>query len=170
MTQLKDAFGTNINPTTTSDDVVVGNDTLTNTLSDISGDINDLDTTVGGLSSTIDGLSTTVGTLSTDVSNLKNVPITTLDSSGTVALASNNLYKVPLSGAITFSLPTVSDSTKRNQIKIYLYMSAVYTITLGTSHYINGDAPDLSSAGNYMIYYDYLPTISVWSVGAMKIS
>lgn len=156
MTQLKDAFGSNINPNTTSNEVAVENDTLTNVLSTINGDIS--------------GLSSTVSTLESDVAYLKNTPINTLASSGTVSLTSNTLYQASLTGNITFSLPTVSDVSKHNQIKIYLYMQTVYTITLGTTHYINGDAPDLSEAGNYMIYYDYLPTISSWSVGAMKIS
>ena len=89
-------------------------------------------------------------------------------TSGTVPLADNTIYKGTMVGAMTFALPTVTDATKYHQIKAMLYLPVV-TIDWGTAHYIGGDAPDVSEAGQYMIYWDYVPALSAWAVGAIKV-
>lgn len=90
-------------------------------------------------------------------------------TSGTVTLADNSIYSGTMAGAMTFVLPTVTDATQYHQIKAMLYLPVV-TINWGTTHYIGGDAPDVSEAGQYMIYWDYVPTLSAWAVGAMKVA
>lgn len=89
-------------------------------------------------------------------------------TSGTVALTDNTIYSGTMTGAMTFVLPTVTDATKYHQIKAMLYLPVV-TINWGTTHYIGGEAPDVSEAGQYMIYWDYVPALSAWAVGAMKV-
>ena len=98
-----------------------------------------------------------------DVS-VKEIPST----SGTVTLADNTIYSGTMTDAITFVLPTVTDATKYHQIKAMLYLPVV-TIDWGTTHYIGGEAPDISEAGQYMIYFDYVPALSAWAVGCMKV-
>lgn len=89
-------------------------------------------------------------------------------TSGTVTLADNTIYKGTMTDTMTFVLPTITDATKYHQIKAMLYLPVV-TIDWGTAHYIGGDAPDVSEAGQYMIYWDYVPALSAWAVGAMKV-
>lgn len=99
----------------------------------------------------------------------KNIPVIGIPAtSGTVTLADNTVYTGTMVGAMTFVLPTVTDATQYHQIKAMLYLPVV-TIDWGTTHYIGGDAPDVSEAGNYMIYWDYVPALSAWAVGAMKV-
>lgn len=99
----------------------------------------------------------------------KNIPVIDIPStSGTVTLADNTIYSGTMTGAMTFVLPTVTDATKYHQIKAMLYLPVV-TIDWGTTHYIGGEAPDVSEAGQYMIYWDYVPALSDWAVGAMKV-
>lgn len=99
----------------------------------------------------------------------KNIPVIGIPAtSGAVTLADNTVYSGTMSGAMTFVLPTVTDATQYHQIKAMLYLPVV-TIDWGTTHYIGGDAPDVSEAGNYMIYWDYVPALSAWTVGAMKV-
>ena len=99
----------------------------------------------------------------------KNIPVIGIPAtSGTVTLADNTVYTGTMTGAMTFVLPTVTDATKYHQIKAMLYLPVV-TINWGTTHYIGGEAPDVSEAWNYMIYWDYVPALSAWAVGAMKV-
>ncbi len=100
---------------------------------------------------------------------LINKPVTTLANSGTLALADNTAYKIEnASGAITFTLPTISDTAKFHQIVIQLYMASAQTINLSTTYYFDGVAPDMSEAGYYTIIYEYDNTKSSWAVGALK--
>ena len=97
-----------------------------------------------------------------------NMPVNTLSSSGTISLSDNSVNKITASGAITFSLPSVSDNTKFHQILVQLYMSSVYSINLGTSNYFNASAPDMSTAGYYTIIWEYDSIRGGWSVGAAR--
>ena len=100
---------------------------------------------------------------------LINKPVTTLANSGTLALTDNTAYKIEnANGAITFTLPTISDTAKFHQIVIQLYMASAQTINLSTTYYFTGEAPDMSEAGYYTIIYEYDNTKSSWAVGALK--
>ena len=99
----------------------------------------------------------------------KNIPVIGIPAtSGAVTLADNTVYSGTMAGEMTFVLPTVTDATQYHQIKAMLYLPVV-TINWGTTHYIGGEAPDVSEAGQYMIYWDYVPALSAWAVGAMKV-
>ena len=101
-----------------------------------------------------------------DKSTLKG-DIIALGSSGTQSLTNNRIHKITCSGTITFSLPSPNSSIF-NQMLVLLYMSSVYTISLGTSVYFTGSAPDMSSSGYYTIIYEYDNIRSSWTVGALK--
>ena len=123
---------------------------------------------------TDEALATCTGVLS-DVADLKqnkaDKDVSVIDipaTSGTVTLADNTIYSGTMTDATTFVLPAVTDATKYHQIKAMLYLPIV-TIDWGTTHYIGGEAPDISEAGQYMIYFDYVPALSDWVVGCMKV-
>ena len=97
------------------------------------------------------------------------IPINTLDTSGSISLSDNSVNVITPSGAVTFVLPLVTDNTVFHQILVQLYMSTVYSITLGTSYYFNSTAPDMSSVGVYSIVYEYNAIDQYWAVGAIKI-
>lgn len=97
----------------------------------------------------------------------KDVPVVTIPAtSGTIALEDNTIYTGAITGAVTFSLPAVTNATIYHQIKLMLTLPVV-TINWGTTNYIGGDAPDVSEAGQYMIYFDFVPNLNAWAVGAM---
>ena len=99
----------------------------------------------------------------------KDIPVIGIPAtSGTVTLSDNTVYSGTMTGAMTFTLPAVTNATQYHQIKAMLYLPVV-TINWGTTHYIGGEAPDVSGAGQYMIYWDYVPALSAWAVGAMKV-
>lgn len=89
-------------------------------------------------------------------------------TSGTVSLNANTLYKMTISGATTFTLPSAVNATKHNQIKILTNLSVVSAINFGTTKYFNCEAPDMSEAGFYDIYIDYDPHQSSWVAGAIR--
>ena len=94
------------------------------------------------------------------------VPISA--TSVTVALNANTLYKMTISGATTFTLPSAVNATKHNQIKILTNLSVVSAINFGTTKYFNCEAPDMSEAGFYDIYIDYDQHQSSWVAGAIR--
>jgi len=97
--------------------------------------------------------------------------VTTPSTSGTIALSDNTIYKLTPTGAITFTLPTITDLTKFHQILIQLNMSTVYSISTGlgaTPHYFNEVAPDLSATGVYNLIYEYDNANGYWVLGALK--
>lgn len=123
---------------------------------------------IAGTPKNLDGVLADVADLKQNKAD-KNIPVIDIPAtSGTVTLADNTIYKGTMTGAMTFVLPTVTDATQYHQIKAMLYLPVV-TINWGTTHYIGGEAPDISEAGHYMIYWDYVPALSAWAVGAMKV-
>lgn len=100
----------------------------------------------------------------------KDIPVVSIPAtSGTVTLKDNTVYTGTMTGNMTFSLPSVTDTTIYHQIKAMLYLPVV-TINWGTSHYIGGYTQSVTTAGQYMIYWDYVPNLSSWAVGIMKVS
>lgn len=105
------------------------------------------------------------GTLSTAA---QSTPVTTLASSGTIALTDNSINSIAPTGTITFTLPTITDNTTFHQILVQLDLSTVVSLTLGTSYFFGGEAPDLSEAGYYNLIFEYDSTRQGWVVGAVK--
>lgn len=98
-----------------------------------------------------------------------NIPITSLPSeSGNISLQSNTVYKLNINGATTFAPQTPADTTIHNQIKVFLSVSGTPTINWGTSNYFNKTAIEIEE-GNYVVYFDYDPNLSAWTVGAMTV-
>ena len=98
-----------------------------------------------------------------------NIPITSLPSeSGNISLQSNTVYKLNINGATTFAPQTPADTTIHNQIKVFLSVSGTPTIDWGTSNYFNKTAIEIEE-GNYVVYFDYDPNLSAWTVGAMTV-
>lgn len=98
-----------------------------------------------------------------------NIPITSLPSeSGNISLQSNTVYKLSINGATTFAPQTPADTTIHNQIKVFLSVSGTPTINWGTSNYFNKTAIEIEE-GNYVVYFDYDPNLSAWTVGAMTV-
>ena len=94
----------------------------------------------------------------------KNMPVTTLATSGTIALADNSVNRIAPTGTVTFSLPSVSDNTVFHQILVQMTLSTSRTINLGTTKYFTGSQPSFA-AGTYDILYEY--NGSNWVVGAV---
>lgn len=94
----------------------------------------------------------------------KNMPVTTLATSGTISLADNSVNRIAPTGTVTFSLPTVSDNTVFHQILVQMTLSTSRTINLGTTKYFTGSQPSFA-AGTYDILYEYNGTN--WVVGAV---
>lgn len=101
------------------------------------------------------------------VVNYSNPIINITQTSGTIKLDENKFYKVSLSGATTFSLPTPKNIDVKNQIKVYLRLnSANLQINWGTGQYLAGNSP-LTYQGNYIVFYDWNPNTGTWSVGSL---
>ena len=93
--------------------------------------------------------------------------VTTL-SGTSITLTDNSINTLTPTGNTTFTLPTVTDTTIFHQILVQLNLSTVYTITLGTTTYFGGTAPDLSNVGNYNLIFEYDNALSAWVVGAVS--
>lgn len=85
-----------------------------------------------------------------------------------ITLTDNSINTLGVSGNTTFTLPTVTDTTIFHQILIQMSMATAYTIDLGTTTYFGGTAPDLSTAGNYNLIYEYDNALSEWVVGCIN--
>lgn len=113
-------------------------------------------------------ISTSSNTWFTDSSELAPA-VATLQGSGTKSLTDNRVYTFNNpTGAVTFTLPTITDTTKLHQILVQLSMSTARTISLGTTYYFNAKTPDISTTGFYNIIYEYDNIQGVWIVGAIK--
>lgn len=94
-------------------------------------------------------------------------PVEAINGSS-IELADNTIYKIQISNDTTFVLPTVTNLNTFHQIVIQLDMSTQpYSITLGTSVYFDGEAPDLSTSGVYNLYYEYDILSQAWVCGAL---
>lgn len=79
--------------------------------------------------------------------------LTNSATSGTVNLLANKVYRHMVTGAVTYVLPAVTTNDTCHQIRIMLSMETAQTINWGTTHYVNGVAPDVSKAGSYEVIY-----------------
>lgn len=98
----------------------------------------------------------------------KTPSIVTTTTSGTLVLNDNTTYCVTPSGNLTFTLPTITDTTKLHRIEVELNMSTVYSIDLGlgsTPLFFNKTAPDLSTTGVYSLLFQYSPSAGAWYGG-----
>lgn len=94
--------------------------------------------------------------------------VTTLATSGTIALTDNSINSITPTGAVTFTLPTVTDNTTFHQILVQVNLTNTSYIDgtqLGTTHYFNLSAPSFPQTGNYNIYFEYDATDGNWYVG-----
>ena len=78
------------------------------------------------------------------------------------------MYQISLTGNTQFSLTEPADKTIYNQIKVMLKTTGTPTVTWGTSIYYNKAAPDISTDGNYVIYYDWDTNANSWVCGALS--
>ena len=76
-------------------------------------------------------------------------------TSGTISLEDNNFYRLTPTGAVTFTLPSVSADGKLHQILVQIKLTSAYTLNLGTAKYFSGEAPDLSKAGSYNLIWEH---------------
>ena len=88
-----------------------------------------------------------------------------------ITYANNKFVLVGSSGyMVTITIPDSStfDTTSFHQIFVQLHMDTAYSVDLGTSHWLTKDAPNLSQAGDYNIYYEYDKEDECWRVGALN--
>lgn len=136
--------------------------------------ITDLATSIGTVQSNMASINSTlnssINSVSSDVTALAavtNPTITSLASSGTIALSDNSINKITPSGTVTFTLPTVTNNSVFHQILVQVNMTSVQTINVGTSHYFNSKAPDMTSTGKYDLIYEYDSNGGFWVCGWM---
>lgn len=99
--------------------------------------------------------------------NRINQPITVLAASGTIALSDNSINSITPTGAITFTLPTITDNTIFHQILVQIKLTASQTINLGTTHYFYDESPTFAVVGAYNIVYEYDSVNNFWVVGSV---
>ena len=87
--------------------------------------------------------------------------------SGTYSLQTNMNYQLTIDGATTFAPPTSVNEQIVNQIMVHIWMPSVVAINWGDVNFVNGEAPDVSTAGGYFVYYQKIP-FAKWLVGAYK--
>lgn len=95
--------------------------------------------------------------------------VQSLPSGSTVSLQSDCVYKGAISSAVTFTPSSITDSF-HHSIKLFVSISGAPTVDWGTTHFINGETPDISESGDYIVYYDYFSQGNYWCCGAMKVS
>ena len=93
-----------------------------------------------------------------------------LTSSGTQELETDRVYSIVPTDDITFTLPTITgeEVNKFHQIMVQVKMDTVYNINFGTTHYFDLEAPDMTNAGNYNIYFEYDCLNNYWVCGAVR--
>ena len=86
--------------------------------------------------------------------------------SGTIALAVNKIYTLAISGNTTFILPTPSNKSVFNQIKIMMKVTGTPIVNFGTNYFFNREKPEIKD-GSYDLYFDYDNNLNVWVAGAL---
>ena len=95
--------------------------------------------------------------------------INTLATEGTIALTDNTVNAITPTGAVTFTLPSITSSGagKFHQILVQVNLSTVYTINLGTTYCFDLNFPTLSIEGMYDVIYEYDNATDNWVCGAI---
>lgn len=131
------------------------------------GNLADLDTT--DKSSIIDAINENVGNIG-QINTTLSMPVTTLATSGTIALSDNSINSITPTASVTFTLPTVTDNTKFHQILVQVNLTNTNYLTasnLGASEYFNASAPAFPQTGFYNIYYEFDILSNAWCVGSV---
>ena len=130
--------------------------------------INENNSKIGNLNSLQTSTKTNlVAAINENATKIKQ-PVTSLSSSGTVALADNSVNTITPTGNVSFTLPTVITTNIFHQILVQVNLPTYYYISFGTTYYFNEEAPDLSATGKYDLIYEYDLINSFWVVGAIK--
>lgn len=93
--------------------------------------------------------------------------VNSLATSGTITLDDNTINTITPQGNVTFSLPTVTATTKFHQILVQMNLTSTYTISLGTTYYFDNVQPLFTATGLYDIVYEYDNASGNWVVGAI---
>lgn len=94
--------------------------------------------------------------------------------SGTFNLEENKNYHLRIKGGTTFVPPVYTQLPPTPlivyQIFLDLSIDTVVAINWGTDVlFVNGEAPDVSTIGTYMVYYQWCYGVNKWLVGAYKV-
>lgn len=116
------------------------------------------------INSRIDGVDSDID----DLANVTNPTITVLSSSGTINLTDNSINRITPNAAVTFVLPSVTDSSVFHQILVQVNLSTVQSINVGTAHFFNGKSPELSSVGKYNLIFEFDINNGFWVCGWMR--
>ena len=92
--------------------------------------------------------------------------VTLLSSSGTITLGDNKVYRISPTGAVTFSLPAVTDNTVFHQILVQVSLANLVQINFGTSNHFGETTPAIGDTGKYDIIYEH--DGSAWYVGLVR--
>ena len=68
---------------------------------------------------------------------------------------------------MSFVLPA-GNTAQHGQIKMFLTLTGTPTINWGTTQFLGRETPNVE-AGEYVVYFDYIPALSSWAVGAMAV-
>lgn len=123
-----------------------------------------LDGRITTVNSAVTSNTLSISSLATSVQGLQTPSLRPLTGTS-VTLYDNSEHTIRVTETTTFTLPAVSDGTKFHQMLVLLDMPTAQTLSLGTDHYFNGYAPDMSLSGKYTLIYEY--DGSAWVVGAL---
>lgn len=107
------------------------------------------------------------------VAAYENINVVNTTSGQVPTFSKDALYSITPTGAVEFSLPTItgSDAGKFYQILVFLTLNDTDYVTadegkLGTENYFYNVKPTFDTTGKYNIIYEY--DGSEWVVGVMK--
>ena len=91
------------------------------------------------------------------------------NTSGSISLESNKIYRITPTGNITFHLPEVTDDNvnKFNQILVMLNITNSHSFIFGTTYYFDLVKPTFTT-GLYDLIYEYDNNSNQWVCGAIK--
>ena len=90
------------------------------------------------------------------------------NASGTIALTDNAVYSLCITGATSFTLPTIFDNTKLHRIEIQLSISSTGSINnYGTNYVTDWVTPEATYT--YMLVYEYHKYTGNWMLSCKQI-
>ncbi len=79
------------------------------------------------------------------------------------------VHDVTINAAASLVPPAVDPAgNEHHEIKLFLHVSGTPVINWGTTHFFGGTAPYIKQ-GHYVVYYDYVPNLNAWVVGALEV-